>query len=84
MLAIGALFVALLIDRAMRGRPQPVEGAVFVTGCDSGMGEVSADCRHLLHFRTTVGVRNPTKTSADWTWQSCPYALLGAFHPPRR
>jgi hypothetical protein len=25
-----------------KGRPQPISGSVFVTGCDSGMGEITS------------------------------------------
>ena len=41
--AIVALIIYGLIKFARRtGEDQPVEGACFVTGCDSGMGETTA------------------------------------------
>lgn len=42
---LGALAVSFIISYMTSGKRQPRVGAVFITGCDSGMGEATA-----LHF----------------------------------
>jgi NAD(P)-dependent dehydrogenase (short-subunit alcohol dehydrogenase family) len=42
---IMCLALAFLVNKLSSGPSQPCEGAVFITGCDSGMGEATA-----LHF----------------------------------
>jgi len=46
--------------RAPAGPKQPVEGAIFVTGCDSGMGKVSAERLAKLGYHVFMGCYLPT------------------------
>lgn len=55
-LSVGLTAAFAVVARLTRGRKQPVTGAVFVTGCDSGMGEVTALHLAKLGFHVFAGI----------------------------
>lgn len=51
-IGLAALVLAFVLSKILAGSRQPAVGAVFITGCDSGMGEVWTVAQHLLRMQS--------------------------------
>lgn len=70
---IGCLALAFLVNKLSSGPSQPCEGAVFITGCDSGMGEVRPAPRSSLQYdRLLCALSSDGHLSFATTLVRCP------------